>query len=83
MWSKQHNGKVRIFRATCLSHLHMDVAEAPLCNLSLLLEVFYTPSLDSICRHVQRQLRRNELARFYHCCTHTCVPSQKLRRDIQ
>src|SRR5215468_1916013 len=30
----------------------------------LLLEVFCTPSLDSICRHVQRQLLRNELARF-------------------
>src|SRR4029077_18398862 len=28
----------------------------------LLLEVFYTPSVDAICRQVQRQLQRNELA---------------------
>ena len=27
----------------------------------LLMEVFYTPGVDSICRHVQRQLLRNEL----------------------
>ena len=27
----------------------MGGAKAPVCNLSLLLEVFYTPSLDSIC----------------------------------
>ena len=32
----------------------------------LLLEVFYTPGVDNICRQVQRQLLRNELARFYH-----------------
>ena len=32
----------------------------------LLLEVFCTLSIPSICRHVQRQLMRNELARFYH-----------------
>src|SRR4029434_3738883 len=31
----------------------------------LLLEVFYTPGVDDICRQVQRQLLRNELARFY------------------
>src|SRR5262245_21206128 len=30
----------------------------------LLLEVFYTPGIDSICRQVQRQLLRNESARF-------------------
>ena len=32
----------------------------------LLLEVYYTPGVDEICRQVQRQLLRNELARFYH-----------------
>ena len=32
----------------------------------LLLEVFCTPGVDSICRQVQRQLLRNESARFYH-----------------
>src|SRR5262249_424045 len=32
----------------------------------LLLAVFCTPGIDSICRQVQRQLMRNELARFYH-----------------
>jgi len=30
----------------------------------LLLEVYYTPGVDEICRQVQRQLMRNELARF-------------------
>jgi hypothetical protein len=49
----------------------------------LLLEVFYTPGVDSICRQVQRQLQRNELARFYHHCTRKCIPLRKLRREIQ
>jgi SRSO17 transposase len=49
----------------------------------LLLEVFCTPGLDDICRQVQRQLLRNELARFYHYRTRKCVPPRKLRRDIQ
>jgi hypothetical protein len=31
----------------------------------LLLEAFLTLGVSSICRHVQRQLMRNELARFY------------------
>src|SRR6266446_6896806 len=31
----------------------------------LLMEAFYTPGVDDICRQVQRQLLRNELARFY------------------
>jgi hypothetical protein len=31
----------------------------------LLLEVFCTPGVDYICRQVQRQLLRNESARFY------------------
>src|SRR5262245_33095695 len=36
-------------------------------GLSVLqLQVFCTLSIASICRHVQRQLLRNELARFYH-----------------
>jgi len=49
----------------------------------LLLEVFYSLGVPSICRHVQRQLMRNELARFYHHRTRNCLPPRKLRRDIQ
>jgi hypothetical protein len=49
----------------------------------LLLEVFCTPSIDYICRQVQRQLVRNELARFYHHHTRNCLPPGKLRGDIQ
>jgi SRSO17 transposase len=49
----------------------------------LLLAVFWTPGLDSICRQVQRQLLRNELARYYHHRTRKCMPPRKLRRDIQ
>ena len=53
-------------------------------GLSLLLvEIFCTPSIDSICRQVHRQLLRNELARFYHHHTRNCIPPRKLRRDIQ
>ena len=49
----------------------------------LLLEGFYTPGVDSICRQVQRQLQRNELARFYHHRTRKCLPPRKLHRKIQ
>src|SRR5215471_19246193 len=49
----------------------------------LLLEVFCTPGIDSICRQVQRQLMRNESARFYHYSTRKCIPQRKLRREIQ
>jgi hypothetical protein len=49
----------------------------------LLLEVFCTRSTASICRQVQRQLMRNELARFYHHRTRKYIPSMKLRRNIQ
>jgi hypothetical protein len=49
----------------------------------LLLEVYCTPSVDYICRQVQRQLQRNELARFYHHRIRNCIPPRKLRRDIQ
>src|SRR5919199_5813098 len=49
----------------------------------LLLEVYCTFSIASICRHVQRQLLRNELARFYHHHTRKCIPPRKLRREIQ
>jgi len=49
----------------------------------LLLEVYCTPDMDSICRQVQRQLLRNESARFYHHHTRKCLPLRKLRRDIQ
>ena len=49
----------------------------------LLLEVFCTPGTDSICRQVQRQLLRNESARFYHHRARICIPPRKLRREIQ
>jgi SRSO17 transposase len=49
----------------------------------LLLEVFCTPGIDSICRQVSRQLMRNELARFYHHRARNCIPPRKLRREIQ
>jgi len=49
----------------------------------LLLEVFCTLSVPSICRQVHRQLLRNELARFYHHRTRNCIPPKKLRRIIQ
>jgi hypothetical protein len=45
----------------------------------LLLEVFCTPGIDSICRQGQRQLLRNELARLYHHRTRKCIPPRKLR----
>jgi SRSO17 transposase len=45
----------------------------------LLLEAFYTPGIDSLCRQVQRQLLRNELARFSHHRTRKCIPPRKLR----
>ena len=44
----------------------------------LLLAVFCPLGVDDICRRVQRQLRRNELARFYHHCTRKCMPPRKL-----
>jgi SRSO17 transposase len=49
----------------------------------LLLEVYCTPGVDYICRQVQRQLQRNEVARFYHYRTRKCIPPRKLHRDIQ
>ena len=49
----------------------------------LLMEAFCTFSIASICRQVQRQLMRNELARLYHYHTRNCLPPRKLRRDIQ
>jgi SRSO17 transposase len=49
----------------------------------LLLEVYCTLGIDSICRQVQRQLMRNESARFYHHRTRKCIPPRKLRRAIQ
>ena len=49
----------------------------------LLMEVFCTLSTASICRQVQRQLMRNELARFYYHRTRKCIPPMKLRRNIQ
>jgi SRSO17 transposase len=49
----------------------------------LLLDVYCAPGIDSICRQVQRQLLRNESARFYHHRTRKCIPPRKLRRAIQ
>jgi hypothetical protein len=48
----------------------------------LLLEVYYTPGVDEICRQVQRQLMRNESARFYHHRTRKWFPPRKLHREI-
>ncbi len=48
----------------------------------LLLEAYCTPGIDYICRQIQRQLLRNELARFYHHCTRKCIPPRKLRHEI-
>ena len=48
-------------------------------GLSVLrIEVFCTLSIPSICRQVQRQLMRNELARFYH--HHTRIPATACRQ---
>ena len=53
-------------------------------GLSLLLLAVLCPlDMDSICRRVQRQLQRNELTRFYHHRTRKCMPTRKLRREIQ
>jgi hypothetical protein len=49
----------------------------------MLMEVFCTRSISYICRQVQRQLMRNELARFYHYRTRNCIPPRKLHRGIQ
>src|SRR6266568_3026660 len=49
----------------------------------LLLAVFCPLGVDDICRRVQRQLQRNESARFYHHRTRKCLPPRKLRREIQ
>jgi SRSO17 transposase len=49
----------------------------------LLLEVYCAPGIDSLCRQVQRQLLRNESARFSHHRTRKCIPPRKLRRAIQ
>src|SRR4030095_1104334 len=48
----------------------------------LLLAVFCPLGLDDICRQVQRQLQRNELARFYHHRSRKCLPPRKLRCEI-
>ena len=49
----------------------------------LLLAVYCALGIDSSCRQGQRQLQRNESARFYHHRTRKCMPPRKLRRDIQ
>ncbi len=49
----------------------------------LILEVYCTPGIDSICRQVQRQLLCNESARFSRHRTRKCIPPRKLRRAIQ
>jgi SRSO17 transposase len=45
----------------------------------LLLAVFCPLGVEDICRRVQRQLQRNESARFYHHRTRKCIPPRKLR----
>jgi hypothetical protein len=51
--------------------------------LSLLLVVLCPLGVEDISRRVQHQLRRNELARFYHHRTRKCLSPRKLRREIQ
>jgi SRSO17 transposase len=46
----------------------------------LLMEVFCPPVVDDICRQVQRQLMRNESARFHHHRTRKYMPPRKLRQ---
>ena len=46
----------------------------------LLMEVFCPPGVDDICRQVQRQLVRNEYARFHHHRTRKYMPPRKLRQ---
>jgi hypothetical protein len=46
----------------------------------LLMEVFCPPGVDDICRQVQRQLVRNESARFHHHRTRKYMPPRKLRQ---
>ncbi|MEE8301135.1 MAG: IS701 family transposase [Candidatus Tectomicrobia bacterium] len=48
----------------------------------LLLAVFCPLGVDYICRRVQRQLLRNESARFYQHRTRKCLPPRKVRREI-
>jgi SRSO17 transposase len=49
-------------------------------GLSLLLLAVLCPlGEDYICRRVQRQLQRNESARFYHHRARKCIPPRKLR----
>ena len=43
----------------------------------LLLETFVTLGVSSICRRVQRQCMRDELARFDHHRTRTCLPPRQ------
>ena len=43
----------------------------------LLMEIFCTPGIHDLCRHMQRQLMRNELARFSHYYTRNCIPPRK------
>ena len=49
----------------------------------LLLAVYCALGIDSICRQAQRQLLRNESAKFYHHCARKCIPPHKLRGEIQ
>ena len=44
----------------------------------LLLAMLYPLGVDYVCRRVQRQLQRNEAARFYHHRKRKCMPTRKL-----
>ena len=48
-------------------------------HVVLLTGVFCTLSIASVCRQVQRQLLRNELARFYHHRARKYIPPALLR----
>jgi len=46
-------------------------------GLSLLLEVYCTPTIDYLCRHVYRQRMAHALARCSHYHTHNCLPPKQ------
>ena len=75
MIGETHRGQ-QVTPALTLPHVRYGLS-------MLLLEVYCTPGVDSICRQVHRQLTRNALARFDHHRTRKCIPPRKLRRAIQ
>jgi hypothetical protein len=88
-WQGWHHHRVLSLMAVwfLIGETHRGQALTPALTLPqvrdglslLLLAVYCTPGVAYICRRVQRQLRRNEAARFYHYRTRKCMPPRKLR----